>query len=294
LVIRPKAPFDFSRMFKRLEKAKDALYQVADGTLIRTIRFGDRIVLVQIGSEGTVGNPVVRVNILQNPGDVPAGLIDQRIAHMLSAYVDLEPFYRHAEQLPDLAGLTAKFYGMRMLLEPDPFECMIKTIVGQQLNLAFADTLIERLVRAACAPLEYQGKEYLVFPSPDQVARLSCESLRQLQFSARKAEYVIDFAKAVVAGHIDWDILQNMSNEEIIRFLTRFRGIGRWTAECFLLFGLGRADLLPAADIGLRNAVKRWYGLSGQPSEQEVRKLGLNWSPWSSYYTYYLWESLNG
>jgi DNA-3-methyladenine glycosylase II len=172
---------------------------------------------------------------------------------------------------------------------------MIRTIIGQQLNLAFAATLTRRLVQLASPePLVHEGRTFLFFPSPEEVARLSYESLCELQFSRRKAEYVIDFAREIVEGNLDLERLEAMSNEEIISQLVRLRGIGRWTVECFLLFGLGRTDLLPAADIGLRNGLKRWFGLDSQPTEEEVRRWGASWSPWSSYVTYYLWESLNG
>ncbi len=170
---------------------------------------------------------------------------------------------------------------------------MTKTIVGQQLNLAFAATLNKRLIELLSPPFETEGQLYPVFPSAEQVALCSYEQLRELQFSQRKAEYTIDFAREVVSGKIDLPAMESMEDGEIMELLIKQRGIGRWTAECFLLFGLGRTDLLPAADIGLRNALRRWYGLEDQPSEAQVREMGRKWSPWSSYVTFYLWESLN-
>ncbi|GAB7386917.1 hypothetical protein BSNK01_07530 [Bacillaceae bacterium] len=138
------------------------------------------------------------------------------------------------------------------------------------------------------------GEEsYPVFPSPEQVARLRYDELRRLQFSQRKAEYVIDFARLVADGKLDLRTLAEKRDQEIIATLTKVRGIGRWSVECFLLFGLGRPDLLPAADIGLRNGVQIVYRLPERPNEEEVRRLGASWSPWSSYVTYYIWESLN-
>jgi DNA-3-methyladenine glycosylase II len=74
--------------------------------------------------------------------------------------------------------------------------------------------------------------------------------------------------------------------------LIRFRGIGKWTAECLLIFGFGRSDLLPSADIGLRNGIKKVFGLESQPSQSDVEAIGQAWSPWRTYATYYLWESL--
>lgn len=120
-----------------------------------------------------------------------------------------------------------------------------------------------------------------------------------LEFAIHSAEQ--DVALESIQAHlermfsvrVDFTRLENMDNDKIIENLTKLSGNGRWTVECFLLFGLGRADLLPAADIGLRNAVKKQYGLPEQPEEQKVRKIGEAWSPWRSYATFYMWESLN-
>lgn len=269
------------------------MYRVDNGAMARTIRVGDQVVPVRIRSEGSVEAPCVRVDILSDENNIPLQALERRLSHMLSIDMDLAAFYAHVRRDPALAGLAERFYGMRMLLEPDPFECMIKTIIGQQLNLAFADTLTGRLVRLASPALVYNGTEYPVFPTPEQVARLSYDALRQQQFSLRKAQYVIDFARAVADGKLDLDELYRLEDEEIVARLVKMRGIGRWTVECFLLFGLGRPNLLPAADIGLRNGVKLWFGLDARPTEEQVRRLGESWSPWSSYVTYYLWESLN-
>lgn len=111
-------------------------------------------------------------------------------------------------------------------------------------------------------------------------------------FSLRKAEYVMEFARKVSEGSPDLEALERMEDEKAIEYLTGIRGVGRWTAECILLLGLGRPDLLPADDIGLRNAVTRAYTLDHQATEAEVRQIGESWRPWRSWVTRYLWLSL--
>lgn len=125
------------------------------------------------------------------------------------------------------------------------------------------------------------------------MARLNVEDLQKLSFNRRKAEYVIDLSRDIVEGKLDLDSLKQLPNEEVIERLVALRGVGRWTVECILLFGMGRTNLLPAADIGLRNALKKVYGLNHQPTEAEVRQWGERWSPWRSYVTFYLWDYLS-
>ena len=187
-----------------------------------------------------------------------------------------------------------RFCGLRPILDADLFESMVKIIIGQQLNVRFAATLTERLVDLGGETVEWNSVLLPVFPSAEQVARWPYDELQSRSFSRRKAEYVIDFARAVVDGRVDLDGLWRMADGEICERLTSLRGIGRWTVECFLLFGIGRPDVLPAADIGVQNALQRLYGMDRRPGEDEVRRLAEPWAPWRSYVTYYLWQSLIG
>ena len=176
---------------------------------------------------------------------------------------------------------------------PDLFQSMVRTIIGQQVNLAFATTLTYRFMELAGSRVEdEEGNILLAFPTVEEVARLKPEDLRPLQFSQRKAEYIIDYAKAIDMGKIELERLWEMEDEEIIAYLTPLRGIGRWSVECLMMFGMGRFDLLPAADIGLRNGIHLVYGMEQKPSEKEIRQIGESWAPWRSYYSLYLWEAV--
>ena len=182
---------------------------------------------------------------------------------------------------------------MHWVLTPTLFECLITTILSQQLNQSFAAALKRRLVEIAGKQMEFQQKWYPLFPNAEQIASLRVDDLRKLQFSQRKAEYIIDLARKIVDGKLDLEKLRSFSNEEIMNHLLPIRGIGRWTVECFLLFGLGRTNVLPAADIGLRQAIQKVYHRKERPSEEEIRKLGQSWAPFQSYVTIYLWDYLS-
>lgn len=294
-MIEPQGPFSLPLMQRRMAFAKATEYHLP----------GDGSVLVIAGDSD--GWDVVRVREIGRPPDasrleVTFSCDDEhrmqrclnRVRHMLSLDVDMQPFYEAMADDPAMATVTEMFRGLRPVLHGDLFPSIIKTIIGQQLNMAFAGTLTRRLI-ALCGTTADIGDATLpVFPSPSAIARLDYEHLQQLQFSRRKAEYVIDFARLVDSGAFDLNALWNADDEEVIARMTKVRGLGRWSAECTLMFALGRPDVLPAADIGLRNAVRQVWGLDRQPTEEDVRRLGEGWRPFRTLATFYLWEVLSG
>ena len=116
--------------------------------------------------------------------------------------------------------------------------------------------------------------------------------LRTLKFSSRKAEYVIGLSEKVASGELDLEGMREWSDEAIIDELIKIRGIGRWTAENFLLFGLGRPNLFPKADIGIQNAIKLLYNLEKKPTMDEMNHFSEAWHPYLSYASLYLWRSI--
>jgi DNA-3-methyladenine glycosylase II len=115
--------------------------------------------------------------------------------------------------------------------------------------------------------------------------------LRELQFSRQKSEYVRSLAALVAEGRIDWDDLAARPAEEAIEALTALRGVGRWTAEYVLMRGLGHADVIPAADVGLQVAIGQAYGLGRKATEREVRELAQQWAPRRSHAAFAWWWS---
>jgi len=293
--IKLRPPYSFERLLNRLKTHPDPLMKVdAKGRKLRYLyRIGTRPVLADLQFLGGLDDPEIRLSSNASLFPSERQQLEQKVRHMFSADVDLEPIYSHMRGQERVGELAERFRGLRFLLDPDLFQSMVRTIISQQVNLAFAATLTYRFMELAGSRVEdEEGNILLSFPSAEEVARLKPEELRPLRFSQRKAEYIIDFAKAVEMGKIDLERLWKMEDEEIIDYLTAFRGIGRWSVECLLMFGMGRMDLLPAADIGLRNGVHLVYGLERKPSEKEIRQMGESWAPWRSYYSLYLWEAV--
>ncbi len=162
-----------------------------------------------------------------------------------------------------------------------PFVTLARAIVGQQISIKAADALWTRL-------LEVAGKR----PTPATVLRAGVAGLREAGLSQRKAEYVQDLADHFGQRKVHPERWASMDDEAVISELVAIRGIGRWTAEMFLIFNLQRPDVLPLDDLGLLKAISLHY-FSGEPvSRFEAREVSLAWQPWRTVATWYLWRSL--
>ncbi len=290
----PTSPFDFRQMLRRplSRLSKVTVIDAEAGSYTRAIRLGTRVVPVTVVVQGTVDQSLLRIIHPEGLSDSEQAEVHERLARMFNTHVNVQDFYSRMQTQPGWEGLIKQLYGLRPIQDADLFESMVKVIVGQQLNVQFAATLVERLVDLGGEVVDWHDTALPVFPSAERVADWSYQDLRALSFSQRKAEYVIDFARAIVDGHVDLDGLWSQSDAGIYDTLMPLRGIGRWTVECFLLFGMGRPDVMPAADIGVQNAMQKLYGVDHRPKEDEVRELSEAWAPWRSYATYYLWQSL--
>ncbi|WP_145542951.1 DNA-3-methyladenine glycosylase [Virgibacillus sp. SK37] len=188
----------------------------------------------------------------------------------------------------NLASLFDVYPGTPIVRDFDLYYSLIKTIIHQQLNMKFAYVLSNRFV-------ERYGENVdgvWFYPTPERVASIKVEDLRELQFSGRKAEYVIDTSKLIVEGKLDLDELKEKTDEEILSDLIKIRGIGRWTAENWLMFGLGREDHFPKADIGIQKAVKKLLGMDRKPTKEELEEISQEWNPYRSYASLTLWRSI--
>jgi len=168
--------------------------------------------------------------------------------------------------------------------KPDAYGALLRTIVGQQLSAKAARTIYERVLDL------YGGKT----PSPDQILATSESDLRGAGLSGRKVEYIRDLAAHVKDGELELDRLEELSDEEVIEEIVAVRGLGRWSAEMFLIFHLERPDVISGGDLGIRRAIQLALGLDEMPTPQEVEEIGERWSPHRSLASIYLWESLAG
>ena len=205
---------------------------------------------------------------------------------------DLRPFYALAQNDPLLSPAVKRHEGLRLIGIPSLFEALCWAIIGQQINLAFAYTLKQRFVRTFGVADQYEEVVYYRFPTPERVAQLQISQLTALQFSGRKAEYVIGTAQAITEGRLSKEQLHALSTPEALETLIRQRGVGAWTAHYVLLKCLQRPDAFPAADVGLHNAIKQGLGLAQKPDLLAVHRYAEPWQGWRGYATFYLWQTL--
>ncbi|WP_323120708.1 DNA-3-methyladenine glycosylase family protein [Burkholderia alba] len=181
-----------------------------------------------------------------------------------------------------LKKLIPKFGPAHLVKRGDPFVTLARSVVGQQISVAAAQSVWEK-IEAACPPK--------IAPQP--VIKLGPDKLVACGLSKRKSDYILDLAQHFVSGALHVDKWTSMEDEDVIAELTQIRGIGRWTAEMFLIFNLSRPDVLPLDDLGLIRAISVNY-FSGEPvTRSEAREVAANWEPWRTVATWYMWRSLD-
>ncbi len=163
------------------------------------------------------------------------------------------------------------------------FRSLVESIVSQQLSVKASDTIFKRF------ELLFGNK----FPKPEQVLKMPDSKLRSVGLSGQKVKYIKDLARKVHQKEVALHRLKKMSDEEVIEHLIRVKGIGRWTGEMFLMFALERPDIFSHGDLGLRNAIQKLYGFKKPPTEKQIEKIVIKWSPHRTLASRYLWRSLD-
>jgi DNA-3-methyladenine glycosylase II len=182
---------------------------------------------------------------------------------------------------PVLGKLIVQYKGLTLASRGDAFQTLARSIIGQQISVKAAQSVWERF---ATAVGDMQ---------PKCVLRLSVDQLRACGLSGQKVNYLRDLSTRFAEGAINVSSWHDMDDEALIDELTEVKGIGRWTAEMFLIFYLTRPDVFPLADIGLQRAMELHYNKGRKLSDRRIAMLGRLWSPWRSVATWYLWRSLD-
>ena len=271
--VRWPGPLDVSRSLDIFRYwGDDRLDRWDSRVLLRTTRIGVDTVPYACIVCGTVDAPAVEV-LVENHRHRAA--VEQVVRSMFVTAPESLQLLSQTDAT--VARLAQRYRGVRPVLQADLFTALIRSISAQQVNLKWAVTTRQRLAEAFGR--RHTVGAYEVYSlHADDLAPLDPAALRALQFTTRKAEYIVALARAVAGRLLDLEALRLCSDAEVIARLTALRGIGRWTAEWFLARALGR-PCVAAGDLGVRKAIAAVYLHGRLPSESEVRELTAHWGP---------------
>ena len=186
---------------------------------------------------------------------------------------------------PVLAGVIESVGPCRIRVSPEGshFQALTRSIVFQQLSGKAASTILSRVTAL------FPGG----VPTPEAVHATNDEQLRAAGLSRQKISYLRDLSSKVASGALPLDAVETMDDDDLIEHLVQVKGIGRWTAQMFLMFRLGRRNVLPELDLGIQNAIRRAYRMRKRPTPKQVKRVGAKWAPHSTVACWYLWRSLD-
>lgn len=186
---------------------------------------------------------------------------------------------------PVMAQLIARFGRCKIVPHTDYYGELVSAIIGQQLSEKAGATIYKRFLTL------FDDK----LPSPEQIVAIDTEAVRGIGCSYSKVGYMKDLAQHIIDGRLDLAHISTLPNDEVIRQLVAVKGIGEWSAHMFMMFGLGRLDILPTGDLGIRKGMMMQYGLQELPKPASMHKIAQEngWSPYQSIASWYLWQSLD-
>lgn len=295
IILIPSGPFLFHESLVRFQNSPDELVNRYDGNVFRRVicrESGGLSLLEARAIRDTKKANVVLTIRSPNPlSNEAAQEGEAAMRHLLAFDLNLNPFYRMARSDSYLAPLVKKFHGLRPVRYLDLFEALVTAITTQQVNLTFGGLIRSRLVKRWGEKLRTDSGIHYAFPRPERLERAHVDTLLKMQFSRRKAEYLIEVSHAASEGRLDSATFRAMSLDEAIERLCRLRGVGRWSAEQALFRGLGRVEAFPGGDLGIQKVVA-WYCYGEKRVDEErVREIARRWAPWEALASTYLFAA---
>jgi DNA-3-methyladenine glycosylase II len=259
-------------------------------TYSRVLVFDDQPVRMIITQEGTNRAPNLGLTLISQKGlsfstQTEALLI---VGKMLGLTIDLHPFYKLAAGNELLRDLVRVFRGVKPPCFPSLFEALVNSISCQQVTLDVGILMMNRLAKRFGVKFEIKGVVQYAFPRPEDLENATEADIKDLGYSAQKARAIKELAQTFLQHDTNINQLAKLDNEQVVQFLTTFRGIGRWSAQYALLRGMGRLDIFPGDDVGAKNNLQRLFHLAEKPDYEEINKLTLQWHPYEGLVYFHL------
>jgi DNA-3-methyladenine glycosylase II len=275
LELRPRPPFRLDLTVWALRRREQNAIDTWDGRTYRRALLVDgaplEVAVTQVGAASAPRLEVVLAGCHAPRSAETAARF--ALARLLGIDLDLSGFYTRAARDPMLKELVERYRGLKPPRFPTVFECLLNAVACQQLSIAAGLTILSRLAAAAGAPI---GPLH-VFPAPSDVLGLPPSALRTLGFSKRKAETILELARAAAAGEFKLETLEQLDDAAVVEALVPQPGIGRWSADYVLLRGLGRLNIFPQSDVGALNGLRAYLVASGR--EESADEALVRWAP---------------
>ncbi|MGZ4033019.1 MAG: DNA-3-methyladenine glycosylase family protein [Tumebacillaceae bacterium] len=293
ITLQPPNEFRFAPNLAYLSRSPhENMHVVDNGKLRKLLTVAGESVLIEISSRDDHELAIRFVDSVPQREEVRSAVV-RYVREWFDLDRDLAPFYEMAGHDPLLSKAVEQSYGLRVIGVPDLFEALCWTIIGQQITLSFAYTIKKRLVETYGTCKEWEGQAYWSFPTPDVVAGLSVEQLRELQLITKRAEYMIGVAELFRDGALSKESMMQLGDLNAVqKKLTSIRGIGPWSASYVRMRCFRDPDAFPVQDVGLQNAIRAGLGMDRKPTIEEMHDLAANWGSWKAYATFYLWMTL--
>jgi DNA-3-methyladenine glycosylase II len=278
LVPRPPFRFDFTVWI--LRRRAENIVDRWDGKRYRRVLVIDgKAAELTVEQIGPVEGPRVQVEVWGMKLGVQAkARAIAALEQLLGLRVNLRQFHRQVCDDARLGELCGPFEGVRPPRFPSMFEALVNAIACQQVTLALGIRLLNKLAQTSGLRFQEDRRLTYAFPRPEELAELEPERLRTLGFSMQKAHALVELARAVLEKHVDLDGLVTLSDDDARAALRALRGVGRWSADYALLRGLGRLHVFPAGDVGARNSLQRWLGISHTLDDAGVHHALEHWN----------------
>jgi len=287
----PVPPYDFA-LSTRIFSTSDSVGRgAAEGRFWEVLRLKEGLALSRVTAGGSTDSPILNVQFFGTTSMSPDAISEARsqVEKILNLSLDLAPFIGISEKEPFLHMLVRSLWGLKPPLTSTVFEALVESIIEQQISLIAAHRIQEQLIRLLGDVIRIGERIYYGFPTAERIARTTDEQLRGCGLSHNKASYISGIAREVQEGrNLESLTSKNRATEDIRAELCEIRGVGPWTAELVLLRGIGRYEVFPADDLGLRKAISRYYRKGTPLTAQEARALAERWGSWKGLAGFYM------
>ena len=292
VILHPAPPYDFALSAMIFSAGDPAIRSYRTGEFTHTFCAGERTgVVAGVRARGSVDNPRLELTLHSamppDPGVVEE--VKARVENILNIHDDLSSFYSEVQDDPVMKEICTRLRGLKSPTTPTVFEALVDSIIEQQISLAAAHTMEDKLVKQFGARFVLKGKEFFCYPTPARLASGRPGQFRSCGLSTRKGEYIRDISRLIDEGNLDLEGLRRYQDiDQIIGELMKIRGIGRWTAELTVLRGMHRVEAIPADDLGIRKLISRYYRNDEMISGDEARSIAERWGRWKGLAAFYL------